>query len=443
VLWVPAACRRPPPFAGPIVLITFDSLRADMVSGIAGTGGGGTRPGLMPHLEELARRADWAGRGIASSSWEVPSMASLFTGLRPWQHQAITAGQAEIAPGLPTLPEALAKDGYATAGFWSGHWYSDKLGYARGFTVYRSLGRGNRAAQHLAALGGGRQFVWIHLPEPRAPYVRRDAFLARLGPGAPQALPRRILADQLQAFLDPSRPLTAANRRRLSAMYELNAAFADQRLGRFLSALRQSGQWDRTLLVITANHGEALGEGGRVLHGGSLGRPLLEVPLVVKLPRGFTRRIAEPRGSRVAVARLWATVVEAVGETAPPAMAPSLFRHDGEPILSELYLNDGVNLFSLLDGGDQLLFESRFAPAAFDASLPLSGASPPRLTLMRWDSGGSHAVDDPVRAREMARRLIGAWRRFVPDELTPAEEREARAPIPAVTPPHPLSGGTG
>lgn len=426
-----AACRRPAPLhAGPIVLITFDSLRADVVGGLGG------RPGLMPRLETLVREADWAGRGIASSSWEVPSMASLFTGLQPWQHQAITAGQAALAPELTTLPEALGAHGYSGAGFWTGHWYSDKLGYARGFTTFMNLGRGRRAEERLSTLDGGRQFVWVHLPVPQAPYVRHDELLPRLGPGAPPVLPPRISLEQLEPFLDPARPLPPEKRRRLWAMYRLNAAFADQRLGRLLHALRQSGQWDRTLLVVTANHGEALGENGQVLHGCDLGRPVLEVPLVVKLPRGFGRRIAEPPATRVAAARLWATLVEAVGGTAPPAAAPSLFRRDGGPILSELYSIDGVNLFSLLDGGDQLLLESRFAPpegdAAFDDALPLTGTGPPRLTLERWDDQGSHAIDDPVRARKMARRLVEVWRRFVPDEVTPAEERLERAPVPAV-----------
>jgi sulfatase-like protein len=460
-------CRRQPAHAGPVVLITFDSLRADVVGGIGG------QRGLMPHLEALAQEADWAGRGIAASSWSVPTMASLFTGLSPWQHQAITAGQAELAAELTTLPEALAARGYTTAGFWTGHWYSDKLGYARGFTSYVNLGRGQRAAESLATLSGGRQFVWIHLPEPQAPYLRRDAFLPRLGADVPQVLPRRITPEQLEPFLDPARPLPPGRSRRLWAMYRLNAAWADQRLGRLLNALRQSGQWDRTLLLVTSNQGEELGEDGQVLHGNDLARPVLEVPLVIKLPQGFARRIAEARETRVATARLWSTLVEAVGGAPPPAAAPSLFRRDRNPILSELYLGNGVNLFSLLDGSDQLLFASRFAPpepgyfralvdagrpqavwppgespdevfdrltAAFDNAPPLTGIGAPWSALAHWDAEESHPVDDPARQQAMVQRLRAAWRRFVPDELTPEEERSARAPV---SQPLPRGGRTG
>jgi arylsulfatase A-like enzyme len=422
------------------VLITFDSLRADAVGGLGG------RPGLMPSLEKVVQEADWAGRGIAASSWDVPAMASLFTGLQPWQHQMIEAGQARLPPELVTLPEALAARGYTAAGYWSNRWCSGKQGYEQGFDVFENLGRGHRAAERLEHLGdlgrlnGGRQLIWVHIPEPAAPYVRHDELIPRLGPGVPDVLPRRITAEQLQPFNDPARPLPPGRWRRISAMYRLNAARADDRLGRLLAALRASGQWDRTLLVITSGHGEDLGENGQVLHGSNLGRWTLEVPLVIKLPRGSGLRIAEPKGRRVAADRLWATLLEAAGGTPPPAVAPSLFRPAAAPVLSELYLAGSSNLFSLVDGDDQLLWETRFGPDAFAASPPLSGIAgiaAPGWTLKHWDAQGrSRPVNDPERARELARRLARSWRRFTPDELTPAEERLEWTAVPD-------SGGQG
>jgi hypothetical protein len=141
-------------------------------------------------------------------------------------------------------------------------------------------------------------------------------------------------------------------------------------------------------------------------------------------------------------------------------VAPSLFRRADGPALSELYQVNGANLFSLVDGDDQLLGEVRFAPPepayyhaleaggapdplferlaeAFQRVPPFSGRpemGPPQWSLRRWDAEGSHTVDDPARRRQMAERLAAAWRRFVPDELTPAEEGRE-------WPPH--DGGTG
>jgi hypothetical protein len=446
LLLLTGCSRSPAPHDGPIVLVTLDSLRTDVVEGLGGP------PGLMPHLAALAREADWAGPAIASSSWGVPAMASIFTGLQPWQHQALHAGQARLASELITLPEALSARGYATAGYFTGHWYSDRLGYAQGFDVFQSLGRGRRALDRLSNLGGGRQFVWVHIPEPQAPYVRRDELVSRLAPPLPPTLPRRILPAQLDPFFDPAEPLPPGRRRQFWAMYRLNAAWADERLGRVLDALRASGQWDRTLLVVTANHGEELGEHRQILHGGNLGRQLLEVPLVIKLPRGFSRRLHIPAGQRAGTVRLWATLVEAAGGTVPPAVAPSLFKPGPAGVLSELYLTNGTNQFSWVEGNDQLLWESRFAPpepeyyralqvarpglrlseppeaiiarlaAAFRVTPPLSGIGPPRLTLERWNARGSRPVDDPARQAALARRLTQAWSRFTPGELSPGDE---------------------
>src|SRR5262249_53817101 len=135
------------------------------------------------------------------------------------------------------------------------------------------------------------------------------------------------------------------------------------------------------------------------------------------------------------------------------------------PVLSELYAGNGTNLFSLVDGDDQLLWESRFAPpepeyyrarlmevpgsrpsgpplredsdvilgrlaAAFGAVRPFSGVAPPGLSRERWEgSAGSRPLRDPKRQAELAARLQRAWHQFVPEELSPEGEGQARHPL--------------
>ena len=440
-----------PPHDGPIVLITFDSLRTDVVGELGG------EPGLTPNLDGLLRHADWAGRAIAPSSWGTPAMASLFTGLRPWQHQVFQA-ETRLPPVLITLPEALQAQGYETFGFSGEARYSKASGYDQGFGFLGILSKGIEAAERLKTLGDGRRFVWIHIPEPAAPYVRRPRFASRVNTGNLD-LPPRILPNQLALYFDPAESLPPPKRRRFWTMYRFNVAWADERLGRLLAALRQSGEWDRTLLVVTSTHGEEFGENGQTLNGGNLGRPLLEVPFAVKLPAGFGREIVVPKGRRVAAARLWATLVEAVGGEVPPAVAPSLFRRAPEAVLSELYLRNGTNQFSLVAGDDQLLWESRFAPpepeyyrarlalmsrgnaevaraeltappdeifgrllAGFLATPPLTGQGTPRLTLERWEGRGARPLSDPRRTAELARLLARTWEQFVPPEGPPRSE---------------------
>ncbi|MFP5288899.1 MAG: sulfatase-like hydrolase/transferase, partial [Thermoanaerobaculia bacterium] len=305
------SCAPDYPHDGPIVLITLDSLRADAVEGLGG------EPGLTPRMDELIREADWAGPAIASSSWEGSTLATLFTGLRPWQHQVLHPSRARLSPALITPAEALKAAGYETAGHWSGPWYDKTFGFNQGFDAFQHYGKGARLVERLRAMEDGRRFVWAHLPAPAAPYLLHRAFVPRLGRKPPQ-LPRKVLPMQIERWFDPEVPLPLNQRRRLWAMYCLNVAAADEQLGRLLDALRESGQWDRTLLVVTANHGEEFGEKGQILHGGNLGRQLLEIPLAVKLPAGFGRRIVPPETARVAAARIMATLVEAAGGEAPP-----------------------------------------------------------------------------------------------------------------------------
>jgi arylsulfatase A-like enzyme len=451
---------QPQAARGPIVLITLDSLRGDVVSGLGGD------PGLTPNLEALAREADWAGEAVAASSWGVPAMASLFTGLQPWQHQAILDTQARFPADLVTLPSALKALGYQTFGFTSGDWYTPDNGYARGFDSFEELGKGSEASEQLSGLVGARQFVWVHIPEPQAPYVRRAWLLQHLAGGAaqpgevPPHLPHSIEPLQLEAYYDPAAHISAADRQLFWAMYRLNVAWADERVGRLLEALHASGQWSRTLLIVTANHGEAFGEHGQLAHGGNLGRELLEVPLIVKLPAG-SPPLAAARGTRVAATRLWATLVESAGGSAPPAAAPSLFRPAGSAILSELYGGNGSNELSLLDGDFQLHWEARFArpepayyrarfqflseapgPAAVEAPrlpfarlaaafartppLGLAGEDGRRLWLERWDAGGSRSVVDAARTAAMAGRLAALWDSFEGETRTPAAEARFR-----------------
>lgn len=449
---------------GPIVLITIDALRADVVGALGGP------PKLTPNLDRLASEATWAGRAVSPSSWTVPSMGSLFTGLQPWSTQSWSGDRAVLQDRLVTLPEALKARGYRTSAFRSNHWLQQEYGYGQGFDSFRYLREGKRAESELAALKGGADFIWVHILPPHAPYVRRDPLLKQL-PGAPEGLPQKVRPLDLEPYFDPDVPLPPEQAKVFKAMYELNAAWADAMLGRMLESLRRSGQWDRTLLVVTADHGEEFGECGQIAHGGNLCRQLVEVPLMVKLPKGSGRKLAI--GTHPGTIGVRAMLIEAAGGQPEPATAPSLFKKtDG--VLSELYLGNGVNRFSYVEGDLQVLWESRFSrpepdyyrarfegiggkpepplkePSkfvfarledAFSRTFPLAGAKSeaPQLSLWRWTAQGMERMDDPAETQRMARKLRAAWiaangpekapgrSTVAQPKLTPEEEAEMRA----------------
>ena len=453
----------PPPHDGPIVLITIDALRADVLDAR-----------LTPNLHKLAAESAWAGSAVSPSSWTVPSMASLFTGLQPWSVQSWSSDRAVLREDLITLPEALKGRGYRTAGFRTNHWLEKTYGYAQGFDEFRYLAQGKRAENHLEKLGPGREFVWVHILQPHAPYVRRPYLEDHLA-DPPPGLPEKVRPADLEPYYDPAVPLPPEKERIFRALYALNAAYADDLLGKMVAALRRSGQWDRTLLVVTSDHGEEFGEMDQIAHGGNLGRQLVEVPLMVKLPAGFGPKLAIEEGQRPATNRVRATLLEAAGWKPEEETAPSLFQETEDTgVLSELYAGNGVNRFSFVEGDLQLLWESRFSPPepdyyraryegivgppdpplkepskiilgrlqdAFARVLPLTGVqgNTPKLTLWRWTEKGSERVDDPEQTERLARRLRSAWLEANGKEkppgqntgkkpqLTPEQEAEMRA----------------
>jgi len=336
----------------------------------------------------------------------------------------------------------LKQMGYRTAAFRSNHWLDAAFGYGQGFDEFRNLREGKRAERYLGELKGGKDFVWIHILAPHAPYLRRDPLLDRLDE-IPPDLPRDVRPLDLEPYYDPATKLAADQERIFRAMYRLNAAYADQVLARLLDALKRSGQWGKTLLVVTADHGEEFKENGQIAHGGNLGRVLVDVPLVIKLPEGFPRQLAMP-AARPANVRVAPTLIEAAGGKPEPGTAPSFFQPFDKGALSELYLGNGVNRFSLVQGDLQLLWESRFGDpepdyfraryagiggqpvppltqpvqAVFDRLdkefsnvLPLTGrrGDTPKLTLLRWTPNGVQPLDDPRQANQMARQLKNAW----------------------------------
>ena len=448
-LGMATACGAPSPVpahTGPIVLITCEGLRADAVGALAGD----AEASATPKLDSWARQASWAGRAVATSSAPAPALASLFTGLSPWQHQVLY-GSRPPAEELWTLAEALHQQGYATTAFVAGRWLLRDPGWRQGFDRFQRLQRDQPAVQFLAHLDGSPQLVWIHLDQPQPPYQVRPRF-AQLLRRPPRTLPARMTALDLAAFRDPARPLPPARRAAAWELYRQNVAWLDARVGQLLEALTTSGQSERALVVFTSLHGEEFGEQGQVGHGQNLSRVTLEVPLIVQVPPDDAQLKAalpaQPWPSQLA---LWPMLVAATGGAVPAAVIPD--PAGGAP--SELYLTNGSNYISLLaEGGTQLLREVPFAPPeadyyrarrrkmggrgelreppkrifgrlqrAFMTTLPFSGGKQPaRLSLWRWTENGVEAVDDAEQQERLAQDMDRRWHAFLERERTPAEE---------------------
>lgn len=441
---------------GPVVLITIDTLRADVLGALGGP------LGLSPELDALAAESAWAMPAVATSSWTVPSMASIVTGKQPWRTGNWHAERAKLDAAHVTLAEMLHDLGFSTQAFTSNTWMRGKFGYAQGFDDFRRLGGGRRARAALEALDGSAQFVWAHVLPPHAPYRRHQHFLDRVEGARAEELPERVTPADLEPYYDPTVALPDAQRRVFWQMYQLHVAHSDAIVGGLLQSIRDSGHWDEALIVVTSDHGEEFGEAGQIAHGGNLHRALLEVPLLIKLPASSQVEL-RPR-AHVSNARIFATVADLVGAERPDpdlGIQPSLLDADApDHALSELYLGNGVNSFSRVADGQQTIVTSTFATPspdyyavrrrqlikgdarllaiaeelgadqreAFLTTAPLAGGGDaPRVDVLAWGPGRGDDVEEMPTDRRLARVLREAWLAANGPDVPPAELGEDAA----------------
>jgi choline-sulfatase len=256
-----AGCRTratPPPN---LLLVTIDTLRADHL------GAYGHAPAETPTADRLAREGVVAEDATAHAPQTAPSHASILTGRLPYEHGIRDNFSPPLRPGLPTLASVLRGEGYETAGFIGSITVSSRTGLDRGFEVFddpftregeRRLVTGSerRAGEVVdAALAWLRQprerpfFAWVHLYDPHAPY-------------------------------EPPEPYD----RRLADPYDGEIAYADEQMGRLLAFLDEHGLRGSTLVVLTSDHGEGLGEHGEDEHLLFVYDATLHVPLILSWP---------------------------------------------------------------------------------------------------------------------------------------------------------------
>jgi arylsulfatase A-like enzyme len=307
--------------AGPsVVLIVVDTLRADHV------GAHGYPRATTPNLDALAADGLSFAAATAPSSWTLPSHASLFTGLRPADHGA-HAGHPSLPDGPETLAERFDRRGYRTVGLSANAWVSGGTGLDRGFEDFRFLGDDGLASQLLLALAtrrprdlGGQAiadvaveaieaahqadeplFLFANLLEAHEPFgTLPQPERSRFGPVDP--LRGRVwLQDMPRFWCSCSEPTEAsppdglvcrdglyrASDDRVRATvdaYDAGVAYADARIGEIVDAVKRSGRWEETWVLVTSDHGEHLGEDGRLGHMVWLDEVLLDIPLVVHGP---------------------------------------------------------------------------------------------------------------------------------------------------------------
>jgi arylsulfatase A-like enzyme len=313
-----------PPERRNVVLISIDTLRADRV-GVYGS----YRP-TTPAIDALA-----AESVIFTDAWAPwpetsGSHMSLFTSRYPSEH-GVTSFVTAPPPALELLAERLRREGWLTRAFTENGGVWAHAGFARGFNAYgerRSpdfVYRGEAAAtfadatRWVEANAARTFFLFVHTYQVHAPYAPPPGY-------------QTLFADI--AGREP-RPFVAQ-----ALAYDRETRFTDDQIGPFVAALRRLGLAERTILVLTSDHGEEFGEHGGIGHGRTLHREVLHVPLVLWAPGLLApARVAAP-ASLLDVAP---TLLDLLGLAADPSHRGTSLRRAlrGEapldrPILAEV-----------------------------------------------------------------------------------------------------------
>jgi len=301
-----------------LLLISVDTLRADHLDLY------GYERTTAPNLARLAADGIVFERAWSQAPWTLPSLASLHTSLYPSQHGALLK-EGGLSDDVVTIAEVLRDAGYRTAAVSSHVFAGSRRGFAQGFDRFdESQIRGHDAVTSSAindvasgiledfSRSGSTApfFLWLHYFDPHFSYVRHPEF-GFAGSYSGQLDSPSIRMGHLKRLHEHGK-LTKDDHDFAVAVYDEEIAFFDAALGRLLGALARLGLADETLIVVTADHGEAFMERGRYFHGKDVYEELIHVPLVIggAVPEALRgRRIR----SRVEVASVPATLAEIAG----------------------------------------------------------------------------------------------------------------------------------
>lgn len=417
----------------PVIFVSIDTLSARHLSVY------GYERRTTPELERFAEDAVVFEHCVSNTTWTLPSYMSQLSGLYPYAHRLYPNRNAEmwelwsLAENRWTLAELLRGAGYATAGFVDNDWITERFGLAQGFDHFDASAAllpiddpeggikhvSEHARRWLADLEPGDPFfLFLHAFDVHGPYIaddahhgafREDLDLEHVAPAGGDVafgiIPTYVARSLTNEVVPPELPTEP-----LEAAYDEVVAMVDRELGRFFEHLRERGLYERSLVVVSADHGETMGRAPLLFGHGVLDQDVVHVPLLVKLPgsaHGGTRVTAP-----VQLVDLYPTMLEMLGRpprgslhgsslaahwngaTTPDAARPILV--EGGAMLQAALFHDGWKLVEKRLGRDSahpiLLSAPHQTRAWAERTRDELRARGTREELFRW-------LEDPALSR--------------------------------------------
>jgi len=334
-----AGCSPGPPEPPNIILVVLDTVRDDY----AGDGQG--RKDITPNYERLVSQGTEFTHAWSVAPWTAPSHVSMLTGLLPSEH-GCTTKHWRLDADITTMAEIISESGYETAAFYSNPWLTDGMtGMMRGFEINAVVGPNDERQIGLltSRAQGGPESVrnisrWLSLRSGERPFFMFVNFLEAHLPYAPppvyrdahpSALPAddQVVNEWAHEFNAGLHPAEEVDWNRVNYLYAGDVFMSDRLLGSLLDLLEEHGLDENTVVIVTSDHGENLGDHGLAEHQFGVFETLLSVPLVVRAPGLLA---PGERNDPVMLTDLFATVLDLAGAEVEvlPQHSRSLF---GEP----------------------------------------------------------------------------------------------------------------
>lgn len=357
-----------------IVLVVVDTLRADHL------GCYGYFRDTTPFLDSFSKEGILFSQSLTVMSHTLPSHVSIFTGKYPRAHKVLVNGSV-LSPRHPTLAQILKENGYTTAAAVGSEMVAGRTGLNRGFDYYDDnfpsrllvpmqhskgmLLRYERNAEEvnrsffswLDSQNRKPFFAWLHYWDPHFPFSPPPTFQSRFTETG-------LLRGLLERKADARTALEEGGLEKING-YDNEVAYVDFCIQKLMEGLRKRGLYEDSLILITADHGEGLGEHGYWSHGLYLFEEQVQVPLILRLPRG------EKGG-----ASLEAPVI---GVDLMPTILDCLGIDPPEPL-------DGISLLPLVQG------EASFTERDLFLERRFFGKHPPREGELNWAPGEKYCL---------------------------------------------------
>lgn len=271
-----------------VLILVLDTLRRDRMSCY------GYRRDTTPFIDSLIPETAFYKNAYSVANWTLPAHASLFTGLYPGTH-GTHFENVFLDVSIPTLGEALQRGGYRTFAISENFFVGSYTGLSRGFDVFvpreiyhapSTLSRDDPVHGHLATFLDTDEnkpfFCFINLMACHKPYNRSgDCFGMYLSdPAYRNRYDYNLWSKLAQKNLDREWLL------HLNEHYDACVRHADQLVEAIMGVLKKHGLLDSTMIVVTSDHGENLGDHGLLGHDLCLYETLVSIPLLIRFPEG-------------------------------------------------------------------------------------------------------------------------------------------------------------